>query len=166
MVTKKPTPAAQVAAMAKLIPVMREEHEKLGALIDEFEAIVGGGPTVGDKLREIESHWSDLWQGRYGEPYAWPNFAVSRGKWKVLFRKLPFEVLKVRVANYMKNGEEYFVTRRHPFDLFITTINQHVNPASAGGESGLSDTPTGCKHTPPCRDQFEHTKRRQQEATS
>lgn len=163
MVTKKPTPAAQVAAMAKLIPVMRDEYQKLGSLIDEFEAIAGGGPTIGEKLRELEAHYSDLWQVRYGSPYTWTDFKLTRGQWKTLLRKLSIDALKDRVANYIRNSEPFYADKRHPFGMFVATVNQHVGDRSS--MQTLAEPPTGCKHDPPCADQFAHTRRRQAEQT-
>lgn len=162
MVTKT-DPAKRLAAMAKLVPIMREEHEKLGALIEEFESIAGGGPTIGDKLKHLENYWSELWAWRYGAPYVWPtnDYAKTRGQWKLLLKKIPIEPLKNRIANYLRNGDEFFVSKKHPFGMFVATINQHVNARDAG----LSERPDGCKHDPPCADQFEHTRRRQEEQT-
>lgn len=167
MVTPKKAPgdAARVAAMAKLIPVMREECEKLFALVTEFEAIAGGGPTIGDKLRDVEAHFGELWKWRYLEDFVFNDFAVSRGQIKTLIKKLgSTDVLKTRITNYLLNGDPFYVDRRHPWAMFVKTINQHVSPGAGG--AGLSATPDGCKHVPPCRDQFEHTKKRQAEQTT
>lgn len=163
MVTKN-DPARRLAAMAKMVPLMREHHEKLGALIEEFEAVTGGGPTIGDKLKHFENYWSELWAWRYGEPYVWPadEYAKSRGQMKTLFKKITLEGTKTRAANYIRNGDEFFVSKKHPFGMFVATINQHVNAR----DIALAERPTGCKHEPPCADQFEHTRRRQQEQTT
>lgn len=161
MVTKA-DPAKRLADLAKILPVMRELHEKQGAMIEEFEAIVGGGPTIGEKLKHLETYYSELWAWRYGEPYVWPTaeYAKSRGQWKTLIKKLgTVEALKRRVANYMRNSEDFFVSKKHPFGLFVATINQHVDARDVR----LAQRPDGCKHEPPCADQFEHTRRKQQE---
>jgi hypothetical protein len=162
MVTKA-DPARRLAAMAKMVPLMREHHEKLGALIEEFEAVTGGGPTIGDKLKHLEAYWSELWEARYSEPYVWPSdeYAKSRGQWKTLLKKLPIDALKRRIVNYFRNGEEFFRAKKHPFGLFVATINQHVN--APGDRDDLAQRPEGCKHEPACADQFEHTRRKQQE---
>lgn len=162
----KKTDAAKVAGMAKLIPLMKEKHEQLGALIAEFEAIAGGGPTIGDKLREITDHWGAMWTWRYREPFAWADMATMQSQIKVLLKKLgTVELLKSRISNYIKNANPYYIERRHPWALFVRDINEHVSTSGAADESGLSSTPDGCRHQPPCRDQFEHTKKRQEEQT-
>lgn len=163
MVTKA-DPAKRLAALAKILPVMRELHDKQGAMIEEFEAIVGGGPTIGEKLKHLEDYWSELWAWRYGAPYVWPTdeYAKSRGQWKTLLKKLPIEALKMRIANYIRNGDEFFVSKKHPFGMFVATINQHVNTR----DQQLAQRPEGCKHDPPCADQFEHTRKRQAEQTT
>lgn len=165
MVTKA-DPARRLAALEKILPVMRELHEKQGAMIEEFENIVGGGPTIGDKLKHLEAYWSELWEWRYREPYVWPKdeFAKSRGQWKTLLKKIPIEALKNRIANYIRNGDDFFVSKKHPFGMFVATINQHVN--ARGDVAQLQERPDGCKHDPPCADQFEHTRRKQQEMIS
>lgn len=165
MVTKA-DPAKRVAAMAKLIPIMREEHEKLGALIEEFESIAGGGPTIGEKLKHLEDFYSEMWSWRYGEPYVWPSaeYAKSRGQWKLLIKKLhTLEAVKTRVANYLRNGDDFFVSKKHPFGMFVATINQHV---TARDVVDLGARPSGCKHDPPCADAVEHTRRRLVEQTT
>lgn len=165
MVTKRDD-AKRIAALAKILPVMRELHEKQGAMIEEFEAIVGGGPTIGDKLKHFETYWSELWAWRYGEPYAWPasgnEYAKHRGQMKTLFKKLTLDGTKRRAANYMRNSEDFFTSKKHPWGLFVATINQHVNAR----EEELAQRPEGCRHDPPCADQFEHTRKRQAEQTT
>lgn len=161
MVTKL-DPVKRLALVDKLLPALREEHEKIGALIEELEAVTGGAATIGEKIKELETHFATTWEWRYKEPYAWTDFARTRSQWKTLLRKLPMPVLVSRVTNYIHNNEPFYVDRKHPFGLFVSTINQHATAR----EHELSDTPTGCRHDPPCRDQFEHTKRRQVEATT
>jgi hypothetical protein len=160
MVTKL-DPAKRLALMDKLLPAIREELARLGALVDELEACTGGNATVGEKLKDVEQHFGELWQERYHEPYAW-DYVKTRGQLKTLFRKLPVEIIKGRVSKYLANNEPFFADRRHPFGLFVSTVNQHVVPH----EQGLLVRPTGCKHDPPCRDQVAHTKKRLAEQTT
>lgn len=149
--------------LAKLIPVMRDEWIKLGALLDEFDALTGGKATVAEKLKEVETKWIELWQGEHGEPYVFTDYAKSRGQIKTLFRKgLSAAQIVSRAAVYITGDNPYYKTRKHPWDLFISTINEHVRP---GGDRELAERPTGCRHEPPCSDQFEHTKKRQAELT-
>jgi hypothetical protein len=164
MVKAKNPDGAALAKLAKLIPIMREEHEKMGALIAEFEAIASGGPTIGDKLKEIEAHWADLWKWRYHEDFAWTDIATIRSQEKLLLKKLGgVDAVKARISNYIGNAAPGLVEKRHSWFWFIRTINDHV-PVGEGADS-LTQTPDGCKHVPPCRDQFEHTKKRQAEQT-
>lgn len=160
MVTKL-DPAKRLAIMDKLLPALREEYARLGALIDELEACTGGNATIGEKLKDVETHFGELWQQRYGEPYVW-DYTKNRGQLKTLFRKLSPEIVKSRVSAYLANGEGFYVDRKHPFGLFVATINQHVPPR----EHELFERPTGCKHKPPCRDQVQHTKKKLAEMTS
>lgn len=152
----------RLATLAKLVPVMREEWDKLGAMIEEFDALTGGKATIAEKIRECETHWAELWQATHGEPWVFTDYAKSRGNLKTLFRKgLSVAQFKLRASIYMTGGNHYYAERRHPWGLFIQTINEHVR---AGGDSDLAEPPTGCKHKPPCTDQFAHTKKRQAEA--
>jgi hypothetical protein len=163
MVTKSDD-AKRLATLAKLVPIMREEIEKLSAMVEEFDSLTGGKATVGEKIRECESHWSELWASAHGEPWVWSDYAKSRGNLKALFRKgLSVAQFKSRVSIYITGPNKYYADRKHPWGLFIQTINEHVRE---GGDSDLAEVPTGCKHNPPCRDQFAHTKRRQAELTS
>jgi hypothetical protein len=156
--------AKRLEKLAKLIPIMRDEWEKLGAMLDEFDALTGGRAAVADKIRECESHWAELWSAAHGEPWVFTDYAKSRGNLKTLFRKgLSVAQFKSRVTIYITGGNKYYADRKHPWGLFIQTINEHVRE---GGDSDLAEAPSGCKHVPPCRDQFEHTKRRQKELTT
>lgn len=163
MVTKS-DPAKRLDTLAKLVPIMREEWAKLGAMIDEFDALTGGKATIAEKLKEVETRWIDLWSAEHGEPYVFTDFAKSRGQIKTLLRKgLSAAQIVSRLTVYITGPNEYYRTRKHPWDLFIATINEHVR---AGGDGDLAERPTGCRHDPPCSDQFEHTKRKQKEATT
>lgn len=160
----KITDSKRLEKLAKLIPVMREEWEKLGALLDEFDALTGGKATIAEKLKEIETRWIDLWSAEHREPFVFTDYAKSRGQIKTLFRKgLSVAQIVSRMTVYVTGDNDYYRRRKHPWDLFIATINEHVR---AGGDRELAEAPTGCRHDPPCADQFAHTRKRQAELTS
>lgn len=161
MVTKL-DPAKRLAIMDKLLPALREEHARLGTLIDELEACTGGNATIGEKLKDAERHFSQLWEERYHEPYAWVDIPKSRGQLKTLFRKLSPEIVNGRISKYLANNDPFFTDRKHPFGLFVATVNQHV----VAHEQSLLVRPTGCRHDPPCRDQVQHTKKKLAEQTT
>jgi len=161
---RKIDPEKRLATLAKLVPVMRDEWEKLGAMLDEFDALTGGKATIAEKLKEVETRWIDLWSAEHGEPYVFTDYAKSRGQIKTLLRKgLSAAQIVSRLTVYITGPNEYYRTRKHPWDVFIATINEHVR---AGGDGELAERPTGCKHEPSCANQVEHTKRRQAELTS
>lgn len=163
-IVTKTDDAKRLEKLAKLIPFMREEWEKLGAMLDEFDALTGGKAAIADRLKEVETGWAELWSSIHKEPWVWPDYARSRGQIKTLFRKgLSVRQILSRASVYITGDNEYYLRRKHPWDLFVATINEHVR---AGGDGDLAERPSGCKHDPPCKDQFEHTKKRQADLTT
>jgi len=150
--------------LAKLVASLREHQAKCYEITEEIDHLLGGGVGVGELLRRLELHWGQVWCGRYqlggtlmkGGGYVW-NYAKDRPQMKRLLRMLEVEEIERRMNRYLQNNDAFFTKGRHSFGMFVATVNQHAAPADA------LEAPPGCLHHPPCRDDVEHTKRRQRE---
>jgi hypothetical protein len=115
----------KIETLVKLVGVMREEHEKLGAVIAEFDAILGGRATIGEKLKAFEDSYSAFWAERYGAPYVW-NYAKDRAHLKRLLRSLDLGELAARAGSYLRNDDPFYTKTKHNFALFASSINSHA----------------------------------------
>jgi hypothetical protein len=151
---KKDPVVAKLPTIVKLLNLALEENKKQAALLEELGALLAGKPGVGDLLKEFYNYWNELWphQGDYA-------FAFERDapQLKRLFKMLGPDEVKARALRYLKERDPFYFDKRHPFALFVATINNW-----AGTAADTTDTPVvGCLHSPACRSDQEHTRRRQ-----
>lgn len=119
----------KIETLIKLVAAMKEEHEKLGAVIQEFDAILEGRQTIGEKIKELEGAYGVLWSARYGgAPYVW-NYAKDRAQLKRLLRSLDVLELGARMASYLANADQFYVKSRHSFNVFVASVNSHAGAA-------------------------------------
>lgn len=144
--------------MVKLVTQMRVEHDRLGALIEEFDNLLAGKASTGELLKGLYATWSELWESRHRSKYAW---AMERDapNMKKLLKLLGVDELEAKMVSYIKNEDPYYAERRHPFGLFVSSINSHRGLATRRFDD---DAPvvSGCLHSPPCTSDQQHTKRR------
>jgi hypothetical protein len=145
--------AINVANMQRLLGMIKQRHEENAALIDELERIIGGGPTIGEILKDLYAYWIELWP--HGGNYVFA-FEKDTPHMKRLFRQLGIEELKARMLNFMRDNSDYVRNAKHAFPLFVATNNRY---ASAAPAADLDLAPVGCKHSPPCSNDQAHTKR-------
>jgi len=149
------------ARLSKLLEVLKEQHGKTGALIEEINEVLGGGVGIAAKIREFDIAWSMLWQGRYRSAYQF-NRTKDMPHVKRLIKTMGVEELVRRATNYLRSVDPFYVGARHNFGVFVASINSHVGEAAPAQDFELA-APTGCKHTPPCRSDAEHTGRKSAE---
>lgn len=160
-------PARDDAALKKklqpLIELQRDLEEKLMAVTTEIDEILGGGAGIGAKLKQVEAAWKAVWSARYQGEYVF-DYAKDRAQIKRLLTKAHFtpEDLTERMGEYIKDGDPFYVSKKHPFAIFVSTVNRW---ARVNGHAPDFDSPSavGCHHQPPCQSDQEHTRRRQAE---
>lgn len=161
MAAAKKKPTNNSAAMQKIVALLKQRHNENSALIDELERLAGGGPGIGEMLQEFYAHWIALWpHGVYSF-----NFTKDAPHCKRFIRELGLEELKHRAHRYLKCDDPFYVSKKHPFPMFVATINTWA-AGDAAADLELAPAPVGCKHQPPCKDDVEHTKRYQRETRS
>jgi hypothetical protein len=146
----------------KLIAMQRELLEKLQAVGEELDAVLGGKATIGDKLRQVCAAFDTAWGQRYagGQTgrYVW-NRGPDMAALKRLLKTLTAEELEARAVRYVSDEDRFLSQRRHPFQLFASGVNKYAL-ANVDVPAFALEAPGDCRHVPPCRDDVEHTKRR------
>lgn len=120
------------ALQTKLAELQAQEQ----AIVEEMGTLLAGGPGIGVLLKRLEQHYSDCWRVRYQSPYAFQH-TKDVPQLKRLIKAIGVEELERRMLRYCQNGDSYFIKARHPFGLFVTSINQHASVGSAAGELEL-----------------------------
>lgn len=153
--------------LAKLIDQLAESVITSHRLMGEIRALQAGGPSEGDKVRQVMATWNAAWTARWGlndhgaatHTYVWTAVrdvpAIKR-----LLKAMPIEELEARIGRYITSGDTYVVQARHPFQLFASTVNRYG--AERAGMFELGAAPPDCKHTPRCRTDAEHTTKRRE----
>lgn len=145
-----------------LLVVLKENHEKSAALIEEIAEVLGGGPGVAAQMNEFEKAFARVWEQRYSQIYVW-RYAVDRPNIKRLLRTLGLEELKARAFNYLRSDDPFIVRSRHPFGLFVSGINSYANEGQGSAFDLEAPAVADCQHTPRCASDQVHTQRKMRE---
>lgn len=153
--------------VGKLVGRLREIQAQTFEVTEEIERVLGGQQRLGDILKDLEHAFDSAWCARYAPgrtgAYVWA-YVKDRPQMKRLVRMLGVDELKARFIRYMRNDDPFYVKARHPFGSLVSSVNTHAAQGEAAEGFDLADQPpAGCKHSPPCRNDVEHTRRRQQD---
>lgn len=144
--------------MTTLLEAAREQHEKLGLALEEMETILGGGVGIGAQMRRLIASWRDLWATRYRGTYSW-NGMIDGKALKKLIQEHGADEVEARLASYVKDGGDFLVQNRHPFQVFVRSVNQYAGVRRDREEGFDLQPPADCHHTPRCRTDKTHTDR-------
>lgn len=134
--------------LAPLVALQRDLQEKLAALTQEMDDILGGKASIGAKLKDLEARWQTTWASRYVSQYVF-DYVKDRAQLKRLLRSFSVEDLGERMVRYVSDNDAFYVRARHPFRLFVSTVNRWAPEPSDGGDRELA--PVDCRHTPRCQ---------------
>lgn len=143
-----------LARVRKLLVAQAELMLKLALITDELDAVWSGGASIGTRLKAFETVFGEVWETRYRQKYL---FVPTRDRASLKRLLLAFEDadLHARVVVYLRNGDPFYVKARHPFGLFVRSINEHVAERPVDG----MERPEGCSCEPACASEQAHTKR-------
>jgi hypothetical protein len=156
--------AARLGRIEKLLDVLEELREKEDAVIEELGELAAGGAGIAGIWKDAMNVFHHAWGRKYGGSYVWQH-TKDVPQLKRLAKALGHEELIARIGRYFVNADPFFVTKRHPFGLFVATINQHVAESQAGAFH-FDEAPgqvIGCSHDPRCGNDQQHTKKRNEE---
>lgn len=147
--------------LERLVAELRDLQAKTYAITEEIQTVLGGGVGIAEKLKQLEQTFSTLWRARYGSSYIW-NYGKDRAQSKRLLGTLATIDIEKRMVVYLKDTDDFYVRSRHPFGLFVSSVNRHAEVNADAGELTL-EAPPDCKHRPPCGTDQEHTRRRMED---
>jgi len=104
--------------------------------------------------RDIIARWCERWKALYGSDYQVTK--ADAGQIKRLVSSLGAAELRARLGAYLKDRDDFLVKQAHPLNIFFKRVNGY-------GTVQRADEPAqavGCKHTPRCADDVEHTRRK------
>lgn len=133
----------------------RELFEKFTEIQAEIDEILESGGGTSARVRTLVEEFSAHWKKTYRGDYVWHG-AREMGQWKTLLRSLPVEELTHRIANYFRSSDPFYRSRRHPFELFFSKVNEFADAALLP----MNDHAFDCRHDPPCATDAEHTRKR------
>jgi len=147
------------AKLVRLLGAFNELQTKQAEILTEIDVLIGGGVSMGSRIKQFEGAWALAWGGRYGSDYL---FVPTRDKAqeKRLLKAFDLEDLVERMAVYIKNDDPFYLKNRHSFGIFVSSINAHVPPARA---TAIAVAAVDCVHVPRCASDVIHTKRKLEE---
>ena len=149
--------------LMKLLEAARALHEKQGAILAELDALLEGKAGIAARMKALEGSFDAAWCARYAptqtRAYVW-TWAEDRANMKRLLAKLDVDEIAARAIRYVKSDDPFYVRQRHPFRLFVRTINEWTMGRDAPADYALEQSTSSCRHVPPCRSDQEHTRRR------
>jgi hypothetical protein len=147
------------ARLRKLYEAASEHHSKTGEILVELGKALNGEKGIGHILKELQRDLSAIWAVRYHADYVW-NFKLDTPPMKRLIKTLKPDDIRARWQTYLNSGDPYYAQARHGFSLFASQVNRFAGLTPAGELDLSVDTPADCKHTPRCKTDQEHTRKR------
>lgn len=151
--------APNLKKVAALLVVLKEQHEKSVAVIEEINDLLGGGAGIAAQIKEVEQSFARAWSERYNGSYIW-RYAVDRPNIKRLIKTLGVVELQVRIFNYIRSDDPFLMRSRHPFGLLVSGINSYAGEGQSPEDFDLAPTVADCHHSPRCASDQEHTRKR------
>lgn len=109
-------------------------------LLREVDNLLNGGVGIGQQLKAIRDAFALAWPQRYtGQIYGWTDGAKETQQLKKLLKTIPVEEVVARVDRFIRNDDPWFVRNRHPFGIFLSSINQHASAGQSVGDLELDD---------------------------
>lgn len=131
--------------------------ESLAAVQKDLATLLTGGEPQLEKLKQLEQMFELCWRERYnltGAKLVW-NYGKDRAQWKRLLRSLDVEEIQARIARYFASNDRFYVDARHPFGVFVGSINRWG--VERQDTFVLGAAPADCRHTPRCQTAYNHT---------
>ena|SRR3990172_1700566 len=131
------------AKLQKLVVELRETQAKTYALVEEIDALLGGAAGIGAQLKAAYLAFDAVWCSRYAPGqtgrYVWA-YMKDAPQMKRLIKGIGSEELGRRMVRYLANDDAFYTKARHPFALFVASINTHASAPFEGAESDAEHT--------------------------
>ena len=147
-----------MTALKTLLEAAVKLADQQAQLLEEMQAIIAGKRGMGARMRLLSDGYLAAWAKRYGGKYVWQRTEDSAAAKRLLQHLEPEELVK-RAARYLRSPNPFYADQRHPFRLFARDVNAFADDLQIPFEDNGA-TVADCKHTPPCRSDQEHTRKR------
>lgn len=138
----------------------RKMVEELTAELDALEAGVNGEKTPGQRANAMIAAWSARWQSKYRTGYVLAARAKAIAGFMRLFKaSMTDEDIMGRMDAYLKSTDRFYSEARHSLDLFFTSVNK-FSGTPVDDADFLQAPVINCSHTPRCKSDQEHTRKR------
>ena len=131
------------AKLQKLVVELRETQAKTYALVEEIDALLGGAAGIGAQLKDAYRQFDAVWGVRYAQGqdghYVWA-YTKDAPQMKRLIKGLGLDEVRTRMARYLTSDDPFYLKARHPFALFVASINSHASAARENIESDAEHT--------------------------
>jgi len=143
-----------VDALDGMLTTIAKLHEQVLALKRRAEGV--------NPIGEILKFFDETWMARYTAPldthYEF-NRSVDPATVKRWLKSMDVATLKNRITRYFADRDDFLVRHKHPFHMFIKTINTYAAAAHVVDPSADEQVVHGCEHTPRCTSDADHTTR-------
>jgi hypothetical protein len=146
----------------KLIDAAVEMHTRAIDKLLEAKLTLSAQPSTQSVVKRLFDCWHELWRRRYNADYVFAG-ARDGAQFKRLLKQMQGEEIAARMKRYLSDSDDWLVERKHPLNVFISTISRYTGVAgraltNVADEFELS-APVGCSHHPPCTSDVQHTQR-------
>lgn len=133
---------------------------KVGAIDEEIARLLEGGVPIADMVRQVHTQFAETWAKRYPGHYVY-TYTKDTPAAQRLLRYMTVEEIGQRATVYLRDSDPFYKQVRHSFGIFCQNINRFAPPTETVVEElELTHPPVGCTHVPQCRDDIEHTNKR------
>jgi hypothetical protein len=139
--------------MDRLIANIKDSLEKAETAVAELQALTAGdNPTY-----QTMKHWQAKYSFQYGIKYEFSK--VDTGNLKRLALKYGAADMQARIDRYLADADDFLIRQRHPLSIFLTRINTYA-PQTSTAAFDMAAIPVDCRHSPRCRTDQEHTRKK------
>lgn len=150
-----------------LINDIKGSITKLHDQVLTLERHVRGENPVGDVMKFFDEKWMSLYtHGMAPAVHYEFNRKVDPAQIKRLVNQVGSATeMKARLTRYFADNDLFLRKNRHPLNLFISRLNTYAPQGKTVAEEFdmVPATPSDCRHSPLCRDDVQHTMRKQRE---
>lgn len=149
----------KLAKMAVLVEKFLAQQAKGYEILEEMKALLDSEPTQGQLAKRLLVYFATHWRRRFDESLV-VNAPRDLAALKRLLKQLPAAEIERRMTMYLADPDDFARRNRYTLAIFVARVNHY----GLAGAQADRFAPVGCGHTPRCKDDVEHTRRRTDEA--
>ena len=153
--TTEPMDQKTAERILALVETIEGRLRQVDADLADLRRLATAQPTTASEVRRLFEAFSAGWKRRYGASYQFTG-ARDGAQFKRLLRSSTVVVLEAAIDHYLASDDRFLCENKHPLALFIGTVNRWT---VVGDAYDVEGRPVGCRHSPTCRTDAEHTRK-------